>query len=197
MPHSPKPSGRCATREETTPTAGLEHSLLGFNCGLSDINCALGISQLNKIESILSRRATIARLYFEALQALPQVTLPTLTVPDGRISWFAFVIRVANRQKALAALAAAGIGATAYFPPIHLHPLYQAYAPPANRLAVTEDVASRTLALPFFNALTKEQVQQVCQMLGVALQNIQQIPGEPRTPHSAARVIDAEPFPDR
>ena len=166
----------------------LEHSLLGFNCRLSEMNCALGVSQLAKIESILARRESVATHYYEALQAYPEIILPPMTVANGRVSWFAFVVRLADcftrnaRDQVIEALTAAGIGSRAYFPPIHLQPLYAAFAPVPNSLPVTETIAFRTLALPFFNALTDNQVRYVCQTLGAALQNIQKITAELPTP---------------
>ena len=89
-----------------------------------------------------------------------------------------------DRDQVVQALTAAGIGSRAYFPPIHLQPLYAPYLAAPADLGVTENVASRTLALPFFNALTKEDVLQVCQALGEAIgglsrrapQNVEGIP---------------------
>jgi perosamine synthetase len=140
----------------------LEHSLLGGNYRLSDINCALGIAQLNRIESILTRRQEVAYRYFEALKAYPDITPPQMAVVNGRISWFVFVIRLsANRDQVATALTKEGIGCRAYFPPIHLQPLYSAYINPRHDLPVTENVASRTLALPFFNKLKDDEIEQV------------------------------------
>ena len=151
----------------------LEHTLLGYNCRLSELSCALGLSQLSKIESILQKRAALAHFYCETLQGNKHVITPPASISDGRISWFAFVVRLegrytrADRDRVIEVLDAAGIGARAYFPPIHLQPLYAAYAPAAGSLPITEETGARTLALPFFNALTRENVLQV----GKALQS--------------------------
>jgi perosamine synthetase len=135
---------------------------VGGNYRLPDINCALGLAQLNRIESILTRRQEVAERYFGALRAYPDIRPPQMTVADGRISWFVFVIRLsANRDQLAEALTKEGIGCRAYFPPIHLQPLYSAYKNPRQDLSVTEDVASRTLALPFFNKLKDNEIQQV------------------------------------
>jgi perosamine synthetase len=144
----------------------LEHSLLGYNCRLSELSCALGLSQLQKLDDILARRATVAAYYFNALPSF--VTPPPKAIENGRLSWFTYVVRLppSERDQIAAALTAQGIGCRAYFPPIHRQPLYADPARPP--LPVTDQIAATTLALPFFNALTQNQVQQVCQALSAA-----------------------------
>lgn len=144
----------------------LQHSEVGYNYRLSEIQCALGLAQLQRIESILAARAKIARGYRERLQGEPLV-LPPLAVPRGRVSWFAYVVRLRpelrqeHRDAVLQSLAARGIGCARYFAPIHLQPCYAAWK--STALPVTEAEAARTLALPFFNALTGDQLDQVCE----------------------------------
>ena len=107
----------------------LEHSLLGYNYRLSEMNCALGISQLAKIDSILARRENVAHLYHHALQSHAEVLSPPMTIPNGSISWFSFVVRLSSRftrhgrDQVIDALAAAGIASRAYLPPLHINPL--------------------------------------------------------------------------
>jgi perosamine synthetase len=149
----------------------LEQSLLGYNYRLPDINCALGIAQLERIERILARREAVAKRYNEILKASPHITAPEMAVANGRISWFVFVVRLCDRFKhhgrdqVIRALTKEGIGCRPYFPPIHSQPLYSKYGG-ADRLPVTEDVAFRTLALPFFNKLKDEEIEHVCRVLG-------------------------------
>ena len=156
----------------------LEHSLLGYNYRLSELNCALGISQLARIEDILARRADIARRYQALLAPYPKITPPSSAIVNGRVSWFAYVVRLpsgftgAQREQVMAALTAAGIGCRPYFPPIHLQPLYARYSSGAGSLPVTEELACRTLALPFFNTLKEDQIQEVCQTLGDAVERL-------------------------
>ena len=149
----------------------LGHSLAGYNCRLPDINCALGIAQLERIESILARREAVARRYAEALSGCPDIVLPEMNAPGGRISWFVFVIRLPQtvRDRVMQALTGRGIGCRAYFPPIHLQPLFAKYRGAGQDLAVTEDVACRTLALPFFNQLKPEEMDEVSSALRAAM----------------------------
>ena len=155
----------------------LQHSELGYNYRLSEMNCALGISQLNRIESILSRREEIARKYAAQLKENENLRLPALDLPRRRISWFVYVVRLsgpwsrAHRDWIVQEMNRRGIACGRYFAPIHLQPAYQSI-PNFQRasLAVTEDQASRTLALPFFNRLRDEQIEAVCANLGESIQ---------------------------
>ncbi len=156
----------------------LEHSLLGYNYRLPDINCALGLAQLERIESILARRETVAKRYLEILKGHPDVNPPAMSIVNGRISWFGFVIRLSirfkrdDRDRVAQALMKEGIECRSYFAPIHLQPLYSHYGNVRCPLPVTEDVACRTLALPFFNQLKDHEIKIVCQVLGNSTRSI-------------------------
>jgi perosamine synthetase len=144
----------------------LDHSLLGYNYRLSEINCALGLSQMQRIGDILARRESRAICYAEHLRAIPGVTLPALEIPGGRVSWFVFVVRLAtDRDAILRYMASRGIGCGSYFAPLHRQPLYSG----PESCPVTDQVAAQTLALPFFNRLTDAQIAEVCLTLSHAL----------------------------
>jgi perosamine synthetase len=170
----------------------LEHSLLGYNYRIPDINCALGMVQLSRIDEILAKREEVARYYCDALQGYPEVAPPPMTAANGRISWFAFIVRLpgsAKRVEVMRTLANHEIDSRPYFPPIHLQPLYSRYG---GKLPVTEDMANRTLALPFFNTLKREEVGQVCAVLGAALQNVEQTARVLGAANQSGFVIDGE-----
>jgi perosamine synthetase len=140
------------------------------NYRLADINCALGIAQLGKLDAALALREQLARRYCEALRNFAGISLPCMAPANDRISWFAFVVRIsgtAGRDRVMEALAKRGIASRAYFPAIHLQPGFSGYA--GQKLPVTEDMTNRTLALPFFNQLTEPEVRRVCEALGAAL----------------------------
>lgn len=149
----------------------LEHSLLGYNYRLPEINCALGVAQMKRLGAILEAREAVAMRYAKALQSIPEVIIPALKIENGRVCWFVFVVRLAarftreDRDSICDQLTARGIGCGRYFAPLHLQPLYAEYGNPSDDLAVTERVADRTLALPFFNRLTDEQISEVCRSL--------------------------------
>ena len=74
-----------------------QHSELGYNCRISDINCAPGVAQLKRIDSILDRRESIAREYGRILVGNPDSMLPPMALPNRKISWFVYVVRLSSR----------------------------------------------------------------------------------------------------
>ncbi len=147
----------------------LQHSELGYNYRLSEVNCALGLAQMSRLNEILQKRAAVAVAYHERLSSMPGLVLPPLTVVDGQVSWFVYVVRLQGamaeeRDAVMRGLAAAGIASARYFAPIHLQPSYRAWRN-ASHLPVTEAEAARCIALPFFTQLKDEQVDQVCNAL--------------------------------
>jgi perosamine synthetase len=156
----------------------LEHSLLGYNYRLSEMNCALGVAQMKRLDAILETREGVAMRYAKALQSIPEVIVPPLKIEGGRLCWFVFVVRLAarftraDRDSICDQLTARGIGCGRYFAPLHLQPLFAEYADRHDHLDVTEQVSDRTLALPFFNRLTDEQISEVCRSLGQAIRSV-------------------------
>jgi perosamine synthetase len=145
----------------------LQHSELGYNYRISDINCALGLAQLSRLEEILQARERVASAYHQRLAQFEGLVLPPRALVDGRISWFVYVVRlaIADRDQVMRGLAAAGIASGRYFAPIHQQPSYTAWRHSAC-LPVTETEAARTLALPFFNRLSLGEIDEVCDTLG-------------------------------
>jgi perosamine synthetase len=169
--------GRYDSPQPKSEQSWLDHTELGFNYRLSEMQCALGLAQLNRIEEILARRESVARQYGELLSATPRLHLPALDVSGQRFSWFVYVVRLAeectrdDRDRIMRSLAAQRIATGRYFPPIHLQPAYARHAVghTAAPLPATEAVAAGTLALPFFNRITTEQMQRVVAALHAAL----------------------------
>jgi perosamine synthetase len=139
----------------------------GYSYRLSDINCALGVEQLRRIESIVERRQTLAALYQNNLGSCVDIQTPSLEADHGRISWFTYVVQLSesfnrsDRDWICTQLIDHGIGAGRYFAPLHRQPVLEQFAPQAD-LPVTDHIADRVIALPFFNQLTEAEVQEVC-----------------------------------
>jgi perosamine synthetase len=151
--------------------AWLSHERLGYNYRLSDINCALGIVQLSRIDEIKAKRAQVAEWYQEMLSGDDRLIVPTES-PGCNVSWFVFVVRLADnfslkqRNKILDAMKAKGIQVANYFSPVHLQPfMAERFGYKQGDFPVTESVAERTIALPFYNNLTKDEVATVCKIL--------------------------------
>jgi perosamine synthetase len=148
----------------------LEHRTLGYNYRMSDINCALGVSQLKRLPEFIRKRRQIVEWYREELGAEDAVLTPRQQ--EGvEISWFVYVIQLAEeygqkeRDTLLGHLRENDIGCSNYFPPIHLQPLYRAQGYKEGDFPVTESVAERTIALPFFTNLSRGEVARVCRIL--------------------------------
>jgi perosamine synthetase len=151
----------------------LDHDRLGFNYRLSDIACAVGIAQLERIERMLEDRARVAELYRETLDGIEGLELPCEDLDGNRRGWFVFVVQLprgVDRDATVRDLGAQGIQSKPYLPAIHLMSFYrERLGHREGEFPVCEDVAARSLALPFFPGLTEGQVERVARGLRGAL----------------------------
>ncbi len=135
----------------------LDHDRLGFNYRLSDIACALGIAQLERLDDLLAARARIARLYGELLGEVDGLELPCEDAGGDRRSWFVYVVQLppeVDRDAAITTLRALGIDSKPYLPAIHLMRFYrERFGHREGEFPVCEEVSRRSLALPFFPEL--------------------------------------------
>jgi len=148
--------------------AWLEHERLGYNYRMDEMSAALGLSQMKRIESFLAKRQGVAGLYNEKFAPYEWITVPTVR-DHVRISWFVYVVLLAegiDRDAVIGAMGEKDIPVRAYFPPLHLQP-FVAKRIDVSRgsLTVTEEVAERTLAIPFHNNLREEQIDRVVKEL--------------------------------
>ncbi len=147
----------------------LQHTLLGYNYRLDEMSAALGTSQMQRLESLLTARQHVADLYKKHLAAISEVeplaVLPTTT----RMSWFVYVIRTPRGKDRMAIanrLTEMGIPVRPYFLPIHLQPyMAERFGYKSGDYPVTEDLGERGLALPFSGVMKEEQVELVCRSL--------------------------------
>jgi len=150
----------------------LEHEGLGFNYRLSDLAAALGVAQVEKLDSLLERRASVAALYEQRLSGLEGVEVPIAARGQERRSWFVYVVRLGDevdRDAVIATLAQNGTASKAYLPCIHLFPQLRELGYREGQFPVAEAAAAHSLALPFFPAMSEPQVDRVCQELAAAL----------------------------
>jgi dTDP-4-amino-4,6-dideoxygalactose transaminase len=152
----------------------LQHERLGFNYRLSDINCALGLSQLGRIAEILRQRREVAEEYRRHLADIEELELPLYMVADGEISWFVYVVRLkgfarAERDEVLRRLKSEGIACNNYFSPLHLQPHVRRLGYQEGDFPITEAIAASTVALPFYNNLQSEQIRRIGDVLRRAL----------------------------
>jgi perosamine synthetase len=143
----------------------LDHDRLGFNYRLSDVACALGLAQLSHLDSMLEGRARVAAWYREALAGIEGVELPCVDAGGARRGWFVFVVQLprgVDRDRTVRALGERGVPSKPYFPAIHLTGFYrERFGHREGEFPVCEDVAARSIALPFFPELSEGQVRKV------------------------------------
>jgi dTDP-4-amino-4,6-dideoxygalactose transaminase len=161
----------------------VEHDRLGFNYRLTDLQAAIGIAQVERLDEMLNARDNVAALYRERLTQLgaapageedaDDLILPCENSGEARRSWFVFCVQLpptSDRQAVIDALAERGIASKAYLPCIHLLPPYrERFGFAGGEFPVAERFAERSLALPFFTSMTEGQVDRVCTALAEAL----------------------------
>ncbi len=149
-------------------TEWLDHAEHGYNYRLSEVACALGCAQLNRLTEMLALRQTAAERYLALLADIPGIELPPSRLPQRSISWFVFVIRMPDgeaRDRAQAQFASRGIATGRYFAPIHLQPAWCNHPQARVSLPITEAIAPRLLALPLFNRITEQQQSHIAHTL--------------------------------
>jgi len=154
----------------------LDHDRLGFNYRMTDLQAALGIAQVARLGGMLGDRARVAGWYREVLAPLAAehgLELPCEDAGGDVRGWFVFVVQVPrshDRDTVIGALRARGVQCKPYLPAIHLMSFYrEAFGHREGEFPVCEDVAARSVALPFFPGLAQGQVERVAEALGAVL----------------------------
>jgi perosamine synthetase len=147
----------------------LDHDRLGFNYRLSDVACALGLAQLSHLDDMLAGRARVADGYRAALTDIEGLQLPCEDAGGGKRGWFVFVVQLprgVDRDGVVRALGEVGVPSKPYFPAVHLMSFYrERFGHREGEFPVCEDVAARSIALPFAPAMTEGQVARVASSL--------------------------------
>lgn len=139
---------------------------LGFNYRITDIQCALALSQLTKLDHFLERRRQIATQYDQAFARLPNVSLPQNSL-RGLSANHLYVLRIdfaalrKTRRTVMRALAELGIGSQVHYIPVHLQPIYQRLGFVPGAFPESEAYYKGALTIPLFSAMTNEQVERV------------------------------------
>ncbi len=140
---------------------------LGYNYRLTDLQCALGLSQLRKLAGWIARRQTIARRYDAAFADLKAVR-PLAVRPDASHAYHLYVIALdldrlrVKRDAVFAALRAEGIGVNVHYIPVHLHPFYRKrFGTGPGMCPVAEAAYERLISLPIFPAMTDSDADDV------------------------------------
>jgi UDP-4-amino-4,6-dideoxy-N-acetyl-beta-L-altrosamine transaminase len=137
---------------------------LGYNYRLTDVQAALGTSQLGKLERFVTRRNELAERYREALAPLP-IDLPPAAPPGVRHAYHLFAVRVPERRAVYDAMHAAGIAVQVHYVPIYKHPLYADTGRTGADFPETERAYDGLLSLPLYPALTERDQDRVIEVL--------------------------------
>ena len=172
--------GMQRTRPDSEPWF-YEMAEVGFNYRITDLQCALGLSQLQRLESFIARRQEITNAYNDAFQGLENLTTPT-PVTAGRSAWHLYVAQInfqglenkkgagsacfqpleKTRAQVMGELKERGVGTQVHYIPVHLQPYYrEKYGYAEGKCPVAEATCEKCLSLPLFPAMTDQEVEQV------------------------------------
>ena len=147
----------------------LDHDRLGFNYRLSDVACALGLAQMERLDELLEARARVAGWYGDRLAGIEGLELPCADADGDRRSWFVYVVQLpegVDRDGTIEGMRANGIDAKPYLPAIHLMSFYrERFGHKEGEFPVCEEISRRSLALPFFPELSESQIDRVSETL--------------------------------
>jgi UDP-4-amino-4,6-dideoxy-N-acetyl-beta-L-altrosamine transaminase len=150
-----------------------EQHLLGYNYRLTDVQAALGLSQLQRLDDLRRRREELASRYDELLADLPVIRPPR--PPNRTSSWHLYVIELdenrthASRTSVFRALREVGIGVNVHYIPIHTQPYYEKLGFKRGDYPASERYYDRAISIPLFPAMNDDQQQFVVRTLAAAL----------------------------
>ena len=139
---------------------------LGFNYRIPDINCALALSQLEKLEKSVARRQAIAKIYDSAFHSMDYIA-PLNQVPDVDNAYHLYVIALSkefpkfDRDYLFKALRAENIGVNVHYLPVYLHPYYRKLGYAEGICPTAEDVYKNIISLPIFPSMNKKDIADV------------------------------------
>ncbi|MBA4391816.1 MAG: hypothetical protein C0399_12895 [Syntrophus sp. (in: bacteria)] len=147
----------------------LNHSRLGYNYRMSELNAAVGVVQLKRLDDLLEKRVTVAHQYNKILSSLGETTPLTIVPTTTRMSWFVYVVRFSsgiNRNLVIEQMAKAGIPTRPYFTPIHLQPFYrERFGFKPGDFPESEAAGETIIALPFHTNMKAEEIEVVHEAL--------------------------------
>ncbi len=169
------------TGDASKAGAWLAHERMGYNYRMSEIAAALGCAQMQRLDRFLQARRNVAGIYMRRLMDFDDLILPNVQPgTEEDMSWFVFVVRLSDqyghteRDRIITGMRRHEIGASNYFPCIHLQPFYrELYGHKKGDFPVSESISERTIALPFFNHMDDTQNELVCHTLKVMIQREQ------------------------
>ncbi len=147
----------------------LNHSRLGYNYRMSELNASVGVVQLKRLDEILKKRNEVADSYKKMLASIDEVKPLVIAPTTTRMSWFVYVVRLQagiERDRVIDLMRELGIPTRPYFSPIHLQPIYrQQFGYKSGTFPEAEKAGESIVALPFHNNMKIEEIMVVCDAL--------------------------------
>ena len=139
---------------------------LGYNYRITDIQCALGCSQMKKLDRFLARRKEIVAHYNEAFADCDNIITP-YQLSDTESGWHLYIVQVKNcdRRQVFEKMREKGIGVNVHYIPVYMHPYYQEHGYENVHCANAEEIYSHIISLPLYPGLTSEQQDYVIDTL--------------------------------
>ena len=153
----------------------LDHQYLGYNYRLDETSAALGLTQLKKLDFMISKRRQVAGWYNKFLKKYSSLVVTPKIALGNTHTWFVYVVRIINnrviRDKVIKRLAQKGISSKPYLPSIHLFDFYKKrFGYKAGAYPISEKISKTSLALPIYIGLKKDDVKYICSKLIKVLQ---------------------------
>lgn len=144
---------------------------LGYNYRITDVQCALGCSQMKKLDRFLARRRELAVRYNRSFEGCKNIVTP-YQMPETESGWHLYIIQVLNceRKEVFKALRREGIGVNVHYIPIYYHPYYQQHGYQDIHCENAEEIYSRIISLPIYPGLTEEQQDEVIQKVKAVIE---------------------------
>ncbi len=153
----------------------LLHVRIGYNYRMDEMSAALGVSQMEKIDRIISMRNEVASRYNELLKDIDGVRAPIVEGYVTKMSWFVYVVLLddwIDRDEVMEYMSKNGVQVRNYFQPVHLQPLYRQMGHKEGELPVAENVSKRTLAIPFYTDMDYEDQKTAVEILKEAIEKV-------------------------
>lgn len=152
----------------------LDHKYLGYNYRMDEMSAALGLAQIEKIDFLIKKRQELAGWYAKELIKISSLVEIPSSSPETIHTWFVYVVRIKNariqRDRVIRDLAKKGVSSKPYLPSIHLFSFYKdRFGYDAGDFPISENISASVLALPFYIGLTRRDIKNIVETLGIVL----------------------------
>ena len=164
-------------KERFGPNAGYKYDvkMLGKNFRITDLQCALGLSQFRKLDGILEKREEIVKKYNDEFSKIPEITIPYVK-PDVKSAWHLYTILLDNkidRDKFFSLMRSKGIGVNVHYIPAYHFSYYKKFGITAGDYPNTEEIFSRIITLPLYPTLTEDEIKKVIESVKESIKEVQ------------------------